>query len=588
MRYVVEPSTHLLCPICAVRAAYAAAHAAHTLLRFLFAPSSMYATHRKSCTTALSPLACTRSADFASIKYCKRARNVRFAAPRYARRSVLLGRGQADRRAFPCLAQLAFDELHKNTLVQDLLDEMTIYCPNSAQGCSETFPLVHLSTHVASCAHTLKPCPYRRYGCPFEAAQHTLADHIDRVCPYAQVREYLRESDRKIEVLEHALRVSQDELVALRAEVTALRTAVQAADGHMQGRAAGAADGVVAPAVAAVAAAAASAAALAPAPAFDALTLRAHHVLVGHTSGVTALCLGARHLYSGSQDTTIRVWSLDSFECVHVMQGKHAYTVWALVEVPADAASSVASSASQAQPPVLFSASSDHSISKWIHYEHAQSVVGHTGKIYAMTHVPPPSGAESGARGWLASGGADAVVRLWDLHSCAARGVLAGHTAAVCSLALVPGSEAQLASGSDDATVRLWDVAAGECLRVIAAPTRVLAVAVAPGAARVYAACLANIVVFEAASDYAAVATLRGHKWEVWQVQLLGSGDLVSAAFDHRIKLWSGQPEASCTRTIDDGHVGYIHALAQRLHPRHGQLLASGGGDKKIILWRCP
>jgi WD40 repeat protein len=77
-------------------------------------------------------------------------------------------------------------------------------------------------------------------------------------------------------------------------------------------------------------------------------------------------------------------------------------------------------------------------------------LVGHTGAVYALTFSPD--------KHWLASSSADGVVRLWDLAASdpASQSLaLHGHVGKVYGIAFSPDS-AWLASGGDDTTVRLW------------------------------------------------------------------------------------------------------------------------------------
>jgi WD40 repeat protein len=66
----------------------------------------------------------------------------------------------------------------------------------------------------------------------------------------------------------------------------------------------------------------------------------------------------------------------------------------------------------------------------------------------------------------LASGALDRSVRLWEVSSWSARGVLEGHTDRVYALAFSPDGK-MLASGSNDTTIRLWSVASGEELALL-------------------------------------------------------------------------------------------------------------------------
>jgi WD40 repeat protein len=62
---------------------------------------------------------------------------------------------------------------------------------------------------------------------------------------------------------------------------------------------------------------------------------------------------------------------------------------------------------------------------------------------------------------WLATGGSDNTVRIWDVATGQERATLNGHTDVVSTDAVAPDGS-WLASGSLDKTVRIWDVAAGQ------------------------------------------------------------------------------------------------------------------------------
>jgi WD40 repeat protein/serine/threonine protein kinase len=80
-----------------------------------------------------------------------------------------------------------------------------------------------------------------------------------------------------------------------------------------------------------------------------------------------------------------------------------------------------------------------------------QSLVGHTGDVWATVFSPDPEGR------WVASAGEDSTVKVWDSRTGELIHNFRGHTGLVSSLAFSPDGR-QLISGSRDKFVKAWNL----------------------------------------------------------------------------------------------------------------------------------
>ena len=62
---------------------------------------------------------------------------------------------------------------------------------------------------------------------------------------------------------------------------------------------------------------------------WDVQTLKCVKTLEGHEDNVRVLAVGDRYMFSGSWDKTIRVWDINTLDCVRVLEG-HTEAVLAL------------------------------------------------------------------------------------------------------------------------------------------------------------------------------------------------------------------------------------------------------------------
>jgi WD40 repeat protein/serine/threonine protein kinase len=169
--------------------------------------------------------------------------------------------------------------------------------------------------------------------------------------------------------------------------------------------------------------------------------------LTGHEGGVSAVALAADGLrgLSGGRDRTLRLWDLTGAHSATVLEG-HSETVTSLDITPDGARAA--------------SASMDGTVHTWDLRKPGPLHVlkGHGAQVTAVRY------AADGLV--LASAGWDGTVRLWDLQTSAELASLQGHEGNVTAVALHPAGR-QVASGGEDRTVRLWDPRARRLLRTL-------------------------------------------------------------------------------------------------------------------------
>jgi len=173
------------------------------------------------------------------------------------------------------------------------------------------------------------------------------------------------------------------------------------------------------------------------------------------------------------------------------------------------------------------------------------TLIGHTGPVYSVVALPRPDGW------WLVTGSAKGSVRLWDPDSGTPVGsVLTGHTGPVSSIVVLPRPDGRhwLVSGGYDGTVRLWDPGSGTLIGSV----------------------------------------LTGHTGPVNAVAVLPRPDgrhwLVSGGYDGTVRLWdigTGTPVGSVL-TSDHGRVSSVVVLPR---PSGRHWLVTGGAGGLIRLW---
>jgi hypothetical protein len=181
----------------------------------------------------------------------------------------------------------------------------------------------------------------------------------------------------------------------------------------------------------------------------------------------------------------------------------------------------------------------------------------------------------------LATGSADASVRLWRLNDGQAHQTLVKHTDAVSSLAYSPDG-LLLISGGHDRAAFVWRARDGALVRAVDdLGSWVSSLAVAPDGQLVAAGLGDRAALLWRLSDGATVQTLSGHAGPVLSVAFAPNGQtLVTGGVDRAVRLWRVDDGAP-VRTLT-GHAGAVSTVA--VTPNGASIVSVG--DQSARQWR--
>ena len=205
-----------------------------------------------------------------------------------------------------------------------------------------------------------------------------------------------------------------------------------------------------------------------------------------------------------------------------------------------------------------------------------QTLHGHQG-LFAKVN------AVAMAQATLASASDDRTIRLWELPSGKAVGVLTGHTHFVQAIAFAPQDSDILVSGSRDRTLKQWYWPESRVTHTLIGHTQaILTVCFTPDGRQIISGSADKTLKLWDRQTGELNRTLTGHRLAVTAIVVIpGQPTLIaSASTDTTIKLWNLDTGA-LVQTLT-GHTAAIRAIA--ISP-NGTWLASSGEDRTIYLW---
>ncbi|CAO3622495.1 unnamed protein product [Cunninghamella blakesleeana] len=171
--------------------------------------------------------------------------------------------------------------------------------------------------------------------------------------------------------------------------------------------------------------------------------------LKGHKENVKCVeFIGeGRTAVSGSSDNTLRIWDIETAECLDILEG-HQSRIWDV--------------SSTRQGEFIASASGDGLVKIWSLKDIKGSCIadlkGHSRDVYSVKYHPNES--------HVVTGGYDKTVRMFDVNTGTIVKTFPGHQSAVTKTIFNPLGNL-IITGSKDNTIKFWDIVSGLCIRTI-------------------------------------------------------------------------------------------------------------------------
>ncbi|KAJ6487444.1 WD40-repeat-containing domain protein [Mycena vitilis] len=290
----------------------------------------------------------------------------------------------------------------------------------------------------------------------------------------------------------------------------------------------------------------------------------------GHTNGVQSVAFSpdGKHIVSGSDDKSLRIWDAESGEQLGGPLEAHTREVTSVAFSP--------------DGKHIVSGSRDKSLRIWDAKSGEQlggPLEGHTNWVQSVAFSPDGK--------HIVSGSEDRSLRIWDAEGREQLGgPLEGHTSGVLSVAFSPDGK-HIVSGSDDKSLRIWDAESGEQLGgPLEAHTReVTSVAFSPDGKHIVSGSRdKSLRICDAKSGEQLGGPLEGHTNWVQSVAFSPNGKhIVSGSTDNSVRIWDAESGEQLDGPLE-GHTDSIQSVAFSPNGKH---VVSGSLDKSVRIWHA-
>ncbi|KAF9361944.1 hypothetical protein BGX26_009400 [Mortierella sp. AD094] len=302
-------------------------------------------------------------------------------------------------------------------------------------------------------------------------------------------------------------------------------------------------------------------------------------LLEGHSDDVLHLAFSESddRLASGSKNGEVRVWDVETGDCVRTLQCDGEIRVWDAEGVetfhfPGEILDIVAYSPNGFR---VASGSKDNIVRLWDVEtdKHLQILQGHDRRVYCATYSPN--------QGQIASGSVDNTVRLWSVATGKCVHILEGHGEYVLSVAYSPDG-GQIASGGFSGVIKLWNVETGNCVHTLHGHSNfVNTIMYSPNGVQIASGGMDQTVRLWNVETGDCVHTLNGHNSTVTSIKYSPKGDQIcSTSSDRTVRLW--HVETGNFSPNLQGHNASVNAVA---YSPNGEKIASGSLDTTVRLW---